>query len=493
MPLKPVIVIVLLALSGLVSSCLNDDTYSTSPTDALTFSTDTVAFDTILSGEATHTYTFRVYNRNADAVMLQSVQLERGTASDFYVNVDGTPLSEGTGGDFELASGDSLTVFVMANLPERDTDEPFLSEDNLVFTTLGGAMQKVALRATGQDVITYNGKRVARDTLMAPSRPLRIMDSLVVEAGATLTIAPGTRCYFHAGAQLIVHGTLVLAGTADQPVQLRGDRMGNMFDGQAYDRIPAQWGGVILASESYDNYFSYADIHSGTFGVRVDSSDVTRQKLVIENSLIHNTSQHGLDIRMANAYIGNSQITNAGADCVHIRGGDVTMVHCTIARFYVFTGGSGVAFDFANYDGEARLPLVRLQVANTIITGYADDEIMGDQSATHTDDAYNYAFYNCLINTPPTEKEDKRLVNCILDRADGDDFPVKDGNFVPAFDVDALSFSFGLNPKSRAVGAADREITISTYPTDRLGRSRTDGDTAPDMGCYQHVPETSNP
>lgn len=493
MPFKPVFAAVLLALSAIVSSCLKDDSYSTSASDILTFSTDTVAFDTILSGAATNTYTFRVYNHNSSAVKIESVVLERGEASDFYVNVDGTPLSGGWGGDFELASGDSLTVFVMANLPEKDIDEPFLSEDNIVFTTLGGTAQKVALQAVGQDVITLTGKRVASDTLMAPTRPLQIMDSLVVEQGATLTLGPGTRCYFHSGAQLIVHGTLVLAGTLEQPVQLRGDRMGNMFAGQAYDRIPGQWGGIVLTGESYDNYFSYADIHSGTFGVQVDSSDVSRTKLVMENSIIHNTSGHGLNIRMANAYIGNSQITNARGDCVHIRGGDVTMVHCTVARFYVFTGGDGVAFDFANYDGEVRLPLVRLQVANTIITGYADDEIMGSQSTTHTDDAYNYAFYNCLINTPPTEEEDQRLVNCLLDQDDGDDYPTKDDNFLPAFDVDALSFSFGLNPKSRAVGTADAEITLSTYPTDRLGRSRTDDGTAPDMGCYQHIPETTTP
>lgn len=466
-------------------SCMKDESYTTVPSDTLTFSTDTVAFDTIISGIPTNTYTFKVYNRNAKSIRIPRVRLENGSQSFFYVNVDGTPLQNGYAADFEISPGDSMIVYLFAKVRENDCDLPVETKDALIFTTEAGIEQEVTLTASGQDVITYNVLHVKKDTTLSAIRPYRIMDSVVVDREATLILAEGTRYFFHSNARLIVHGTLQINGTLDKPVELRGDRMGNMFAGQPYDRIPGQWGGVVFTKDSYGNYISYADIHSGTFGIQVDSSDVSQSKLVMENSIIHNTSKDGLNTRMANIYVGNSQITNAGGNCVKIRGGDVTFVHCTIARFYVFTGGDGVALDFANYDGDIRLPLTRAQFANSIITGYASDEIMGGTYDKESkEDDYNYAFFNCLINTPQTEKEDERLVNCLWDISTGDGQVSREGNFTPDFDLKALTFSFELNPKSPAVGNADVEITNLTYPKDMQGRSRA---TSPDIGCYQHV------
>lgn len=477
----------------LVCSCLDDEEYSTSASDLLSFSTDTVAFDTIISGTPTNTYTFTVYNRAKKALRIPQVFLEKGAASPFKVNVDGTALSNGAGADFEIAKEDSMIVYLMANVPEENSDEPVATEDKLVFLTEAGVRQEVVLTASGQAVTTLAGGRISCDSTFSARRPYRIMDSLVVDESCTLTLAAGTRLYFHPAAKLIVKGTLLIAGTSAQPVTLRGDRLGNMFAGQPYDRIPGQWGGIELRGSSYGNYFSYADIHSGTFGVRADSSDVSRAKLTMENSIIHNTARHGLDLRMTNAYVGNSQITNAGGDCVRVRGGDVTLVHCTIARFYVFTGGSGVALDFANYDGSTRLPLTKLLVANSIITGYQSDEIMGSQNGEHEEDAYGYAFTHCLLNTPEEDEENSAIISCLYDTDDGlktaeGEVLVREKNFLPLPDLSALTFSFELNPLSKAMGTADAAITSQTYPADRLGKARGN---APDMGAYQHA--SSNP
>ncbi len=477
--------VVLAAALCAAVSCMKDEDYTTSPADALSFSRDTLAFDTVLSGEPTSTATLTVYNRNGKAVRIPSVRLGKGAESPFAVTVDGTPLRDGTAADFEIASNDSMVVFAMAKLPYTDSDTPVPAEDEVVFTTEAGREQSVALRAVGLDAVTLPaGLRVTRDTVIAAARPVRVRDSIVVEEGATLTLAAGTRLLFHSKAQLTVRGTLVVAGTREKPVVLRGDRTDNMFNGQPYDRIPGQWGGVTLAGSSYGNVISYADIHSGTWGVRVDSSDVTRSKLVIENSVIHNTQQNGLDVRMAQVTAGNCQFTNAGGDCVRVLGGDVQMVHCTIARFYVFTGGSGVALNFANYDGRVTLPLSRLAVYNSIVTGYAADELMGAQSTDNTAADFKCGFYNCLINTADNEETKKFFSNCLLDNGEGGTVS-GEKNFTPDFDTSSLQFSFGLSPSSRAVGAADATVSALTYPTDPLGRSRT-GDSTPDMGCYQH-------
>lgn len=478
----------LFLLPFLLGSCLGEEDYTTSPNDIFAFSTDTVRFDTIISGSPTNTYTFTVYNRNKKAIRIPTVSLDGGAASPFKVNVDGTTLTDGAASDFEISGEDSLIVYLMANVPETDTDEPVDYADNLAFQTEGGMVQKVALRASGQSVITLTGLTISADQTWQARRPYRIIDSLVVAEGATLTLAAGTRLYFHPSASLIVRGTLRSEGTLDNPVEIRGDRLGNMFAGQPYDRIPGQWGGITFASSSYDNYINFTDIHSGTYGLRVDSSDVSRRTLTVENSIIHNPTYHGLDVRMAQVYVGNTQITNSGGDCVRVRGGNAEFVHCTLGRFFVFSGGSGYALTFANHDGDIPLPLSRLAFSNCIITGYQSDELMGNQSERFTDTDFNYTFRNCLINTPDPEDDGTHFVNCQWDNDDastgGSDSVIREENFTPAFDLDALTFSFRLSDKSKATGTADASVTAQTYPADRLGQTRG---AAPDMGCYQHV------
>ena len=493
--MRKILLFLPLLLSTTLISCMKDEEYTVNPADCLTFSTDTVAFDTIISGSPTNTYTFSVHNPSKKAIRIPQVVLELGANSPFRVNVDGTPLQEGVAHDFEIAAKDSLIVYLMANVPEIDNDLPIDVSDKLTFTTEAGVSQSVVLTASGQAVIPLQGKRITEDITLDAKRPYRIMDSLVVEAGHTLTLAAGTNFLFHAKAQLIVYGTLKVTGTAQQPVTLRGDRLGNMFDGQPYDRIPGQWGGIVLKSSSYDNHINFADIHSGTFGIQADSADVKRTKLTLENSIVHNTSGNGLDLRMVNAYVGNSQLTNAGGNCVQVRGGDVRLIHCTLARFYVFKGGNGVALDFANHDNGIRLPLERLLVANSVVTGYQDDEIMGNQNMEQKNDAFAYRFRNCLLNTPKPKEETSQMENCQWDwdddtTAEGDTLVTKDKNFQPEPNLDKLLFSFELSPHSKAIGHADPAITAETYPVDRKGTPR--GST-PDIGCYQYVKPASKP
>lgn len=104
-------------------------------------------------------------------------------------------------------------------------------------------MGAVILNAFGQSVTTLKGKVITRDTILSSRRPYQIYDSLVIAKDATLSVRPGVRFYFHRGAQLIVHGKLLAQGALNNPIIMRGDRLGNMFSQQAYDNIPGQWGG----------------------------------------------------------------------------------------------------------------------------------------------------------------------------------------------------------------------------------------------------------
>lgn len=487
-------VVLLLMSLLLVTSCLKDDDYTTSANDKLTFSRDTVAVDTIISGTPSKTYSLTIYNQADKAIRIPQIMLGKGGSSPFYVNADGTQLVNGVANDFEIARKDSMIVYVMANIPSSDADDAVAVEDKLCFQTESGLMQEVVLTAQGLNVITLSGMRISQNTTLDATKPYRVMDSLVVERGAELTLAPGTRFLFHNKAALIVHGTLHIDGSREKPVTLRGDRLDLMFKNQPYDRTPGLWDGIVLKSQSYGNTINYADIHSSTNGLCADSSDISRSKLKMENSIIHNTTNHALNLRMANVFVGNSQITNAGGDCVHVRGGDVSLVHCTIGRFYVFTGGYGHALDFANFDGDVRLPLHNLYVANSIVTGYQDDEIIGGQNTDFENDAFNYNFAYSLLDTPQPEKPDDRIESCLWDTRSTDqaeaDSIVHDKNFTPAFNVDHLLFYFTLSPYSPAVGQASPSISQQYYPYDRTGAPRT---AHPDMGCYNHAETTETP
>lgn len=467
-------------LLTLTAGCWQDEEFSTAPTDLLRFSTDSVNFDTVISGQPTNTRTFMVYNPNARSLRISRAFLGRGTESVFRVNIDGTFLENGEASNSELYAEDSLRVFLEMTAPVSDSDEPVAVEDELTFVLESGQTQSVTLTAYGQDVVVLKGWTVTADTTLTARRPYQVYDSLVVAPDVTLNLPAGARLYFHPDARLIVHGTLRAEGALGNEVMMRGDRMGNMFSNQPYDLIPGQWGGIVLTSGSYGNIFNYCDIHSGSFGLRCDSADVSREKVRIENSVLHNVSGDVLTARACSLFVGNSQLTNAGGNCVTLYGGSSRFVHCTIANFYAFTGGRGVALSYTNADGSIPYPLHQAEFLNCLITGYGEDEIMGAQSADHADLPFNYLFRNCLLDTP--EFVDEQVQNCLWDN---DEAAVwREGNFSPAFDLDRLLFRFSLDSLSSAVGNADPTVTQTYYPYDRLGRSRLD-DGRSDIGCYE--------
>lgn len=473
---------------------MGEEDFSTSPQDRLTFDIDTLAFDTVIAGEATNTYTFQAFNHADKALRITRVQLGQGSQSPFRINVDGTWLSGGTSPyDFTVSAHDSLRIFAMLVPPTTDNDTPQPLEDRLHFTLESGAQQDIVLTAASQDVNVMRGEVITDNTIFASSRPYQIYDSLVVAEGTTLTLKAGTRLYFHADASLIVHGTLKAEGTLDHPVVMRGDRLGNMFDGQPYDRIPGQWGGIRLTRTSTANDLTWCDIHSGTYGIHCDSTGTDRQKLIIDNSIIHNVSHDAFYAKYCQTFVGNCQITNAGGNCVTLIGGDHTFVHCTIGQFYPFIGGRGVALSFTNSEYDEPVPLERCQFVNSLVSGYNDDDVMGSANERYPDCPFNYLFKNCLLNTPKIESE--AIDGCLFEDQKDYDYNAstpntrRAGNFTPEFDLHQLIFPFTLHPQSRAADAADITLTRqSGYTTDLQGKSRI-ADGKPDIGAYEAIKE----
>ena len=364
----------------LLSACTDDDSFSTSQSNVLTFSVDTVKMDTLFSTVPSSTYGFTVRNQSGDGIRIQSVRLERGGQSGFRVNVDGTYVDPVASG-LEVRKGDSLFVFVEATTRMNGQDDPQLVEDNLIFTLESGVVQKLNLRTWSWDAEKLTSLHIQRDTTIESARPVIVYDRIVVDSGAVLTLR-NTAFYFHDGAQLFVRGTLL----ADDCL-FRGDRLDHMFSYLPYDRISGQWYGIHIENPSRGNLLTGCEIRNATTAIFADSTEIEMQDCVV-----HNCSDYGINGYNADIMLDYCQVTNCGADCLLADGGIVTVNHSTIAQFYPFSAQRGAALNFTT--GQRG---ILLDCRNTLVTGYKDDVVMGEQ--TDTTLVYDFLFENCLLRT----------------------------------------------------------------------------------------------
>lgn len=86
-----------LLLLAMLFSCSDDDSFTVSPSNRLTFSLDTVSLDTVFSQVPTVTKTFWVYNKSGDGIRCSTIRLEKGNQTGFRVNVDGSYLGASEG------------------------------------------------------------------------------------------------------------------------------------------------------------------------------------------------------------------------------------------------------------------------------------------------------------------------------------------------------------------------------------------------------------
>ena len=387
---------------GLLTACSDNDSFTTSRYDLLTFSIDTVKMDTVFANVGSRTYSLWVYNHSGDGIRISTVRLRNGNQTGFRVNVDGSYLDNTLGSvatDFEVRKGDSICVFVELTAMENGQNEAQLVEDDLVFGLESGVEQRVSLQSYAWDAIKLTDLAVHRDTLIESLKPIVIYgDGIEVDSGAVLTLRHST-LYFHDKAGITVRGSL-----KTENVVLRGDRLDHMFDYLPYDRVSGQWAGVRFASSSRGNRLENTQIRNAMTAVSLEAPavlDTLQQRLTMNRCVVHNAKGDG--IIASNSYIGLNycQLTNTLGNCLTLLGGKAEVDHCTLAQFYPFnTAARGVALVLASSNGYDVYPTLRIDCKNTIVTGYADDQVMVYQADSTT---INYAFADCLLRTPAVE------------------------------------------------------------------------------------------
>lgn len=470
--------ILIFILISCLFSCEEDDDFSSDSGLRISFSTDTLRFDTVFTSFGSATRRMKVYNRNKNSLTIQSVELASGGTSGFRMNVDGVSGNRIT--DVDILKKDSIFIFVEVTVDPLNSNSPMQVRDSIRFN-LNGKEQYVQLEAIGQDVIWLkNGLRITQDTTIVAEKPFLVYDSIVVDTNKVLNIEKNVRFYFHKGAGMKVYGTLNVKGTLEEPVVFRGDRTDNLFTTLPYDRIPGQWEGVVIDSVSYNNNFEFFHLRSSTKGVWFNSSNPSIKKATFMNSIIQNTSEHGIYAINSNIDFNNSLFTNAGGVVMKLIGGEYSVLHCTIANYMMWLRKQS-ALTIGNVldDGENYVPIYKCELRNSIIAGQGGSAVSYQNKIYSAEREIDYYFENCLLNV--NGSDDKKFVNIVW--GEEPEFKNTNQNWDYFYDFD-------LDSASPAINKANPDFSLS-LPYDIRGVSRMD-DGEPDIGCYEWKKSTES-
>lgn len=490
--------VVLGLLAATLSFVACDDDLATGIDIQPAFSTDTLNIGTLLTEASSQTYQLMIYNRHSDEIRLSAIVLREGSESGFRMNVDGMNGTEFTHADLlRIAAHDSMFVFIEATFPA--TGLATLTQHTAhIDVTCNGATQTVVLTATSRDTWRVSGLVITSDTTFRRASEVQILDSLVVAAGATLTLEDSVTLYLHDKAELIVYGRLRAEGTQTAPVHIRGDRMDRMFDNLPYDNLPGQWGALRIKSSSRGNLLCHADVRGMTDGIRVEPADIDtlglrEPRLTVRSCRIHNSAGPLIFAESADMRIENSELSNAAGSLLELYGGAHDIIHCTLANYHFAAAIDNYPVYFANLDTIHGIvyDLYRCNFINTLIWSRLsgkdhtdvwydfwpienpDGEFYSSKYGVRYDSIFHYRFDHCLIHA---------------DGYDDDDFIKTVWNEDPLFrliDASNYSYDFHLGEGSPAIGAGAAE-GVDNCPTDLDGVARTLG-VAPSIGCYEYV------
>ncbi len=462
-------VVTCLCLSVLIFSSCRKDNITTNPSDKLSFSTDTLTFDTVFTTLGSTTLYFTVHNPNSQKISISNMHLSGGENSIFRLNIDGQAINQAS--NVEIPANDSIYVFVAVTVDPNIENNPFVMYDSVLFET-NGNLQSVTLQAWGQNANFIYGEVIGTQT-WTPEKPYVIIHSILVDSNEVLTIQPGCRIYMHADSRFYVQGTLKVMGQINDSVIFRGDRLE-----QYYVDDPGNWEGIHLLRSSRDNEINYAVIKEAIVGIRVDSLKETAEpKLTMRNSQIRFTLSSGLLGITSDIYAENCLIHACGEWNVQLEyGGNYKFENCTFANYssILINHQTPVArlsnyFAYLDEQGMEQVLLADLNATfrNCIIYGSLQKELDLDPSA---DAAFNFTFDHCLIKVnEDIDTTVTSFVDCLFNL---------DPLFLDPYDFD----DYHLSESSPCINAA----VANGINIDLDGQLRSDG--LPDIGCYEFKP-----
>ena len=458
-------VAILLSFSFFLSNCKKEKLNLSSSTK-VSFSADSILFDTIFTTIGSTTKRFKIYNKINQKIRISNIWLEQGTSSMFRINVDG--LSGVSFQDIEIEAKDSLYVFVEVTIDPNNANSPMVVLEKIKFITNGNE-QNVVLTAWGQDAYFHNKEIITTSTTWANNKPHVIYNYCAVDSNVMLNIPSGTEIFSHVNATLLVYkGSLNCQGVLGNPIVFQQDRLEDYLLTSA-DSISGQWRGIRFF-EAQNSQLDYVEVKNALIGIQVDTAKFGHT-INLNSVKIHNSSYAGLLTQGGNVTAVNSLFGNAGNYSALVSiGGTVNFDHCTFGNHWQNQRNSAL-FVFKNYYEDANSvinyrPFSSAVFTNNIFYGPNENEFLLDtlSSANGGVLAPNVSFANCLIKSEDGVGNGAIFNNCF-------------SNNDPAFS-DPVYWDFSLASSSFAKGKANS----STVVIDIDGNSRS---TPATLGCYE--------
>lgn len=414
-------------LWGSLSSCNKQVLLSK---NNLTFSTDTLVFDTIFTTVGSTTQSFKIYNPDQRSLQIEEIELMGGANSVYRINVDGA--AGDLHKDILLEAKDSLFIFVEVTLQVNNNTNPLIIEDSIRFRT-NGKDQYVKLAAWGQDAYFHysnfqNQQFDLNEGVWPNDKPHVIYGAAIVDSAKTLTIQAGTKVYLHKNALLYVYkGALQIEGQLGNEVVFQGDRLE-----QDYQDVSGQYYGIYL-HQALPSSINYAILKNGTSGVHLYSEDPsnTSYTLDLQNTKIYNQARYGVFIFAgAKVKAENCLISHNGTHALLVlQGGDFNFNHCDLLGYGASTNPAvGISNYYNDYNQNQTIvsSIEEGVFKNCVIYGNLDTEVAMDtiqmagvvlnfdfdysvfkSETTYTDSFYgNNLFWNLApLFTNPNEKD----------------------------------------------------------------------------------------
>lgn len=363
-----VTLLALLAVFALFLTQCRKDSFADSSDQNITFSADTVLFDTVFTTIGSTTLPLKVYNPHSDPIVVSNIDVMGGADSPYRVAVDGINGSSFT--NIEIGPEDSAWVFIEVTIDPNNSSSPLIEEDSIRFITNGNT-EYVKLVAWGQNAC-YHGSLgtltvLECDEVWNADCPHVIYGIVAVDEGCSLTINAGTQVHCHAGSGLYVYrGLLDINGELGNEVVFQGDRLEN-----SYDDVPGQWGiqlqvefetgfgveqatinrGGIWLFETVDCEIDYAILKNGIIGLQCDTTGTTTgESLRINNTVITNMSAIGMYTQGAHVTGTNCLFSNCGQNSAAFTiGGRYNFNHCSFVNYWTQSNRQSPTFYLNNY------------------------------------------------------------------------------------------------------------------------------------------------
>lgn len=486
------LLVLLTTLLVYFSSCEDDSLFQGETVD-LSFSVDTLRFDTVFTEVGTITRFFKIYNNEEEAVIIDNITL--GPDNLFFrMNVDGN--AGATIEDTRIEAQDSIYVFIEATIdPDNPRSvSPFIIEQ-LVNVEVKASNYDVLLEAYGQNA-NYIPNRFADSQINGlpcnggsaiwnDPKPYVIYGVLGID-NCRLQIAAGTKIYVHGGVAIsedigvyndgiIVvtqSGTIDIQGTAAEPVLIRSDRLE-----EGFQETPGQWAGILLQPGSRNNRLTHTIIQHSIVGLSVDST----ASAVLDACEFSFTSGNGLSASHATVTATNCLYYQNGSNGISIGfGGDYTFNHCTVANY----DNQGSALNANNI--KCTDPLCQEEILsfpldmtfnNCIFVGNDEDEISILDGFRGNEPSFFQMDFNNAIVIVDELLDDPQFSNFLNDCNDCFRVTRSDTLF-----VDLRENDFHLDSLSLPI---DKGLSLPNVPQDIEDNLREIG--AVDIGCYEYL------